>query len=67
MPSQVGEWLGGHENLAVATMHAYVDQEQFGDMPIDAALRQLLSHFRLPGAKLKHLQSTLRQQILSSV
>jgi Sec7-like guanine-nucleotide exchange factor len=46
---QVGEWLGNHDELAVATMRAYIDAEHFGGMPIDAALRQLLSRFRLPG------------------
>lgn len=46
---QVGDWLGSHEELAVATMHAYIDQERFGGMAIDAALRQLLAGFRLPG------------------
>ncbi len=46
---QVGELLGGHDELAVATMHAYIDGEEFGGLGIDAALRQLLHGFRLPG------------------
>lgn len=51
---QVGEFLGSHQGLGMATMHAYIDQEDFSGMAIDAALRQLLNGFRLPGTlKLK--------------
>ncbi len=34
----------------VAVMHAYIDMEGFPGMQVDAALRQLLKSFRLPGA-----------------
>lgn len=33
----------------IAVMHAYIDSEDFTDMRIDDALRQLLADFRLPG------------------
>lgn len=33
----------------MASMHAYIDQENFGGLAIDAAMRQLLNGFRLPG------------------
>ena len=46
---QVGEFLGSHQGLGVATMYAYIDQEDFRGLAIDAALRQLLNGFRLPG------------------
>lgn len=35
--------------MQIATMHAYIDQESFAGMTIDAALRELLKGFRLPG------------------
>ena len=50
VPMQVGEFLGSHQVLGMATMHAYIDHEAFRGLVIDAALRQLLSGFRLPGA-----------------
>ncbi|GLI68912.1 hypothetical protein VaNZ11_013463 [Volvox africanus] len=48
-PTAMGEYLGHHEDLELAAMHAYVDQERFGGMSIDAALRSFLMPFRLPG------------------
>jgi len=33
----------------IAVMHTYVDQESYAGMTIDAALRELLKGFRLPG------------------
>ncbi|KAK9788000.1 hypothetical protein WJX73_004027 [Symbiochloris irregularis] len=48
-PSAVGEYLGHHDDLPVAVMHAYIDIERFPDLTLDAALRMLLKGFRLPG------------------
>ncbi|GIL43151.1 hypothetical protein Vafri_977, partial [Volvox africanus] len=48
-PAAMGEYLGHHEDLELAAMHAYVDQERYGGMSIDAALRSFLMPFRLPG------------------
>ena len=45
----MGEFLGRADGLGLATMHAYVDQEDFAGRSIDDALRQLLGGFRLPG------------------
>ena len=45
----MGEFLGSPEGLGNATMHAYIDQEDFAEQSIDEALRQLLGGFRLPG------------------
>lgn len=53
--SQVGEYLGGHDSRAIAVMHAYVDGEDFSGQQLDAALRQLLGGFRLPGAPMTSL------------
>lgn len=36
-------------SLQIAVMHAYIDQENYSDLTIDAALRELLKGFRLPG------------------
>lgn len=36
-------------------MHAYIDMEAFAGLQVDAALRQLLKTFRLPGELLSHL------------
>lgn len=47
---QVGDYFGAHQGLGMATMHAYIDYEDFSGLVIDIALRQLLSGFRLPGA-----------------
>ena len=48
--AQLGEYLGHHEDFALAVMYAYIDAERFGGLSIDAALRVLLAGFRLPGA-----------------
>lgn len=48
-PTQVGEYFGHHEEQAIAVMHAYIDQESYTGLSIDAALRELLKSFRLPG------------------
>ena len=45
----VGEVLGGHEANHVAIMHAFIDADTYGGMPIDLALRHLLGSFKLPG------------------
>lgn len=47
--TQLGEYFGHHEELAIAVMHAYIDQENYANLTIDAALRNLLKGFRLPG------------------
>ena len=36
--------------MQIAVMHAYIDQENYSNLSIDAALRELLKGFRLPGA-----------------
>ena len=36
-------------SLVPQVMHAWIDGEQYGDLPIDDALRALLAQFRLPG------------------
>lgn len=45
----VGEVLGGHEDLWLSVMHAYVDLDDYTGMNIDDALRKLLGRFKLPG------------------
>ena len=35
--------------MQIAVMHAYIDQENYSSLTIDAALRELLKGFRLPG------------------
>ena len=35
--------------LQIAAMHAFIDMESYGGLSIDAALRELLKGFRLPG------------------
>lgn len=35
--------------MQVAVMQAYIDQESYSNLTIDAALRELLKGFRLPG------------------
>lgn len=48
-PTMLGEYLGLHEEIPLKVMHAYIDTEQYQGTTIDAALRKLLSQFRLPG------------------
>lgn len=45
----VGDYLGQHEEFPVAVMHAYVDSMKFSGMKFDAAIREFLKGFRLPG------------------
>uniref|UniRef100_A0A061RZZ7 Brefeldin a-inhibited guanine nucleotide-exchange protein 2 n=1 Tax=Tetraselmis sp. GSL018 TaxID=582737 RepID=A0A061RZZ7_9CHLO len=47
--TQVGEYLGHHEDAQLAVMHKYVDTEDFAGLRVDDALRRLLQDFRLPG------------------
>ena len=50
-------------------MHAYIDQENYSKLTIDAALRELLKGFRLPGISqayemLNALQSEVTIELL---
>ncbi|WOK99061.1 brefeldin A-inhibited guanine nucleotide-exchange protein 5-like isoform X1 [Canna indica] len=45
----IGEYLGQHEELPLAVMHAYVDSMNFSGLKFDAAIREFLKGFRLPG------------------
>ena len=47
--TQMGEYLGHHEEMSIAVMHAYIDSEGYEGLTVDAALRKLLAGFRLPG------------------
>lgn len=47
--SKIGEYLGDHTEECVAVMHAYVDSLDFTGTTFDAAIRNFLSGFRLPG------------------
>lgn len=47
--AMIGDYLGQHEEFPVAVMHAYVDSMQFSGMKFDAAIREFLKGFRLPG------------------
>ncbi|KAF8076350.1 hypothetical protein FPV67DRAFT_1407470 [Lyophyllum atratum] len=47
--SMIGEYLGEGDEENVATMHAFVDQLDFRDLPFVNALRLFLQSFRLPG------------------
>ncbi|CAD7699204.1 unnamed protein product [Ostreobium quekettii] len=47
--TQMGEYLGHHDEMPIAVMHAYIDGEQYKSLTIDMALRKLLAGFRLPG------------------
>lgn len=49
----VGDFLGENEKLNKEVMYAYVDQLDFVEMPIVAALRKFLDGFRLPGESQK--------------
>jgi brefeldin A-inhibited guanine nucleotide-exchange protein len=45
--SALGELLGHHEDLEIATMHAFVDLVDFSRHPLfDEALRHFLDAFR---------------------
>ncbi|GMH37639.1 hypothetical protein BSKO_05512 [Bryopsis sp. KO-2023] len=43
------EYLGHHDDMPIAVMHAYIDMEQYMSLTIDEALRKLLAGFRIPG------------------
>ncbi|CAF3618537.1 unnamed protein product [Rotaria socialis] len=46
----IGEYLGNLQDpFAMQVLHAYVNEFDFHDMPIDIALRKFQSGFRLPG------------------
>ena len=45
----MGEYLGQHEEFPLSVMHAYVDAMNFKRMKFDAAIRDFLKGFRLPG------------------
>ncbi|KAF9462613.1 hypothetical protein BDZ94DRAFT_1260846 [Collybia nuda] len=47
--AMIGEYLGEGDEENVATMHAFVDQLNFKDLPFVDALRLFLQSFRLPG------------------
>ncbi|KAL4180654.1 hypothetical protein AMTRI_Chr12g233700 [Amborella trichopoda] len=45
----IGDYLGQHEEFPLAVMHAYVDSMKFSGLKFDAAVREFLRGFRLPG------------------
>uniref|UniRef100_A0A2P2KPC1 Brefeldin A-inhibited guanine nucleotide-exchange protein 5 n=4 Tax=Rhizophora mucronata TaxID=61149 RepID=A0A2P2KPC1_RHIMU len=47
--AMIGDYLGQHEDFPLAVMHAYVDSMEFSGMKFDAAIREFLKGFRLPG------------------
>ncbi|KAJ0966984.1 hypothetical protein J5N97_023901 [Dioscorea zingiberensis] len=47
--AMIGEYLGQHEEFPLAVMHAYVDSMKFTGLKFDAAIREFLKGFRLPG------------------
>ncbi|URD90555.1 hypothetical protein MUK42_27967 [Musa troglodytarum] len=47
--AMIGEYLGQHEELPLAVMHAYVDSMKFSGLEFDTAIREFLKGFRLPG------------------
>ncbi|KAK1263102.1 Brefeldin A-inhibited guanine nucleotide-exchange protein 5 [Acorus gramineus] len=47
--AMIGEYLGQHEEFPLAVMHAYVDSMNFSTLKFDAAIREFLKGFRLPG------------------
>ncbi|KAJ0969354.1 hypothetical protein J5N97_022231 [Dioscorea zingiberensis] len=47
--AMIGEYLGQHEEFPPAVMHAYVDSMKFTGLKFDAAVREFLKGFRLPG------------------
>jgi len=49
MQVMIGEYLGQHEEFPLAVMHAYVDSMKFSGLKFDAAIREFLKGFRLPG------------------
>ena len=49
MQVMIGEYLGQYEEFPLAVMHAYVDSMKFSGLKFDAAIREFLRGFRLPG------------------
>lgn len=47
--AKIGDYIGQHEEFPLAVMHAYVDSMNFSGMKFDAAIREFLRGFRLPG------------------
>ncbi|CAI9090751.1 OLC1v1025581C1 [Oldenlandia corymbosa var. corymbosa] len=47
--AKVGDYMGQHEEFPLSVMHAYVDSMSFSGMKFDAAIREFLKGFRLPG------------------
>ncbi|KAF3783782.1 Brefeldin A-inhibited guanine nucleotide-exchange protein 5 [Nymphaea thermarum] len=47
--AMIGDYLGQHEGFPLAVMHAYVDSMNFSGLKFDAAIREFLKGFRLPG------------------
>ncbi|XP_058108815.1 brefeldin A-inhibited guanine nucleotide-exchange protein 5 [Magnolia sinica] len=47
--AMIGDYLGQHEEFPLAIMHAYVDSMKFSGLKFDAAIREFLKGFRLPG------------------
>ncbi|KAF8165376.1 hypothetical protein B0H34DRAFT_793771 [Crassisporium funariophilum] len=47
--SMIGEYLGEGDEENIATMHSFVNQLEFKDLPFVDALRLFLQSFRLPG------------------
>lgn len=49
LQAMIGDYLGQHEEFPLAVMHAYVDSMKFMGLKFDAAIREFLRGFRLPG------------------
>ncbi|RWR76137.1 brefeldin A-inhibited guanine nucleotide-exchange protein 5 isoform X1 [Cinnamomum micranthum f. kanehirae] len=47
--AMIGDYLGQHEEFPLAVMHSYVDSMKFTGLKFDAAIREFLRGFRLPG------------------
>ncbi|XP_020597814.1 brefeldin A-inhibited guanine nucleotide-exchange protein 5 isoform X2 [Phalaenopsis equestris] len=47
--AMIGEYLGQHDDFPLAVMNAYVDSMNFTGLKFDAAIREFLQGFRLPG------------------
>ncbi|KAK8952793.1 Brefeldin A-inhibited guanine nucleotide-exchange protein 5 [Platanthera guangdongensis] len=47
--AMIGEYLGQLDDFPLAVMHAYVDSMNFSGLKFDAAIREFLKGFRLPG------------------
>ncbi|CAF0909486.1 unnamed protein product [Adineta steineri] len=61
----IGEYLGNlQDSFAMQVLHAFVNEFDFHDMPIDVALRKFQSSFRLPGEaqKIEQLMKVFGQR-----